>query len=575
MSIFRRWGIRYGISRLSSSPPPSGGAGDISLAFSSIGPHIEAESAARSVDGACLPATAAAERPDGGGEGEGPVPQPFDGSLCCAHRRRGEEEKAEAVSVGESRAGGPPRDQFDGEMIFVTIGRSSNVDRVETAFIDRLIYLGVSGRNLVIICLDEVCQRRFDGGIASEVPRVELYDDARLGTSRAPGCASVKGSGYCRMHMGRVDVVSEILEGGDAAFFIDSGVDIYRHPYDSLIAGNANLDLYLFEDQNLSINARVMLVYPSPLTLGLFRYVQEEFARTHFLVHDLINMYLRTKEDRWGRAVKYSYPDEDPESRGVCGDGLDYEFLPSHSYVNTVLLGGVLGDWILGIPQSQPWQHVLVVPTCIEGDKTREMALLTMFGDRSRSAESTYLHTKTVALDAPLHLYVDPPDGRVDAALRTLAYVAKRTGRAVRLTGETLASFDDARNPYSIVSADYLWGELGVPMVEPLFYARALQWHGRGEPSTALINLSDGEGRGLTMEDEAAGLRRKFEQLSFVAKYSEADELVFQLEDLVRLDSFVLGALVGVELRYKYGKWERPFTCLKAQHTCLSVCEGL
>ena len=481
----------------------------------------------------------------------------FDGPACCAHRQEGTTAVGQINDQGVPTLG-PPRRGFDGRVLYYTMGSESYVEGVERGFVERLMELGVEERDIGVICIDEFCQRYFTANYSHL--RVHQYSDDEISGTNCAAKKPGKSANTCKIAMGKADVITGRLGEGDAVFFFDADVEIFRHPYEAMRVSNANLDFYVQEDHNGSLNYGAMLVYPSPLTLDLFRYIKEEFDRTLEWDQNLLNMYLRPKPGRWGDAVKITFPDENPGDRGVCGEALDYEFLPLQSYMN------ILKEGTFDISKFDEDNHVMVHATCVEGSKNKEMVLRTMFGMYSQGSKEYYLNTRTVALairmgDYREHLVY------MDQAMRALVYIAKHTERAIRLTGDTLSTYSDATNPYSVVSAEYIWGELGVLVVEPLFYSRAEDRFGRDNPT--MLDVSAG---GEVME--AAWLREKFGYKTIGWRHSEIDELVFQIDELVTIDGDAIGELAGEGLGYKNGEWERPFTCLRAKAQCMSVCDA-
>ena len=471
----------------------------------------------------------------------------FDGPACCAYRQEGVKETTQLE--------GPPRKDFGGRVLYYTMGSKSYVEGVEKGFVGRLMDLGVEERDIGVVCIDEFCHQYF-----TEIDidlRVELYSDDEISETNCSAQRQGKRAMTCKIAMGKANVITDRLNEGHAVFFFDADVEFFRHPYKAMKVSNANLDFYVQEDHNGSMNYGAMLVYPSPLTLDLFRYIKEEFDRTLEWDQNLLNMFLRPKHTKWGDAIKNTFPDENPGDRGVCGDALDYEYLPLQSYMN------MLKEGTFDISKFDEDNHVMVHATCIEGSKNKEMVLRIMFGMYAQGSKDYYLNTKTVALDSHMGDYRDRLE-YVDQAMQALVYIAKETGRAIRLTGDTLSFFTDARNPFSVVSAEYIWGELGLPVVEPLFYSRAEDRYGRDEPMILHV----------VVKDEADLSRAHFLDQTDGWQHSESDELVFHIDELVALDGDVIGELAGEDLGYSNGAWKRPFTCLRAKAMCMSVCDA-
>ena len=507
----------------------------------------------------------------------------YDGTTCCAYRAQGATATGTAATgTGTvSPLGGPPRRSFGGRVLYYTMSSMNHAEAINQFFVGRLKELGVEEGDIGVICIDDACSRYFSERYREL--RVDSYTDKRLAGTRCEGTGKMK----CNIIMGKADILSERLREGNAVFFFDADVRLFRHPYRSMRVRNPNLDVYVQEDNNGALNNGVMLLYPSLLTLDLLRYSREELNRTLHFDHNFLDRYMRPKP-LWGRPGMETFPDDvPPGERGVCGNGLDYELLPLQSYVNILNEG----TFAVVVPTGDDRQdkdrdgdgddgdredgdnHILVHATCLEGEKTKEIAILTMFGMHSSLSRKYYLATKTVTLSEPVAEYRDRPE-LLDAALRALTYEARRTGRAIRLGGKTSGEYTDADNPYAVVSAEYVWGELGIPLVEPLFYERAKGWFSRDDPRTIDVPKSAMLSGGATGNFQVENFVRRGDGDDENEEYSTFDELVYDTNDLANLNGDYVGLLAGEGLGYIDGTWKRPFTCLHPKSVCMSVCDA-
>merc|ERR1711982_57346 len=176
---------------------------------------------------------------------------------------------------------------------------------------------------------------------------------------------------------------------------------------------------------------------------------------------------------------------------------------------------------------------------CSETQEAHDYAVACMYGLLD---EKHYLKN-TTSTDSVLS-YADKAS--IDKVLQTLVHVARKTGRAIRIKMPILPGYNsEHKQPYSLVDAAYL-SDFGVSLVEPQFWTKA---HGpRGHlPVFKHIELGEDPIGNLSKIDSWEN--------------DDADELVFSLDELLNIDSAVLGKLVGEKGGFINNKWARSFLC--------------
>eukprot|EP00797_Seminavis_robusta_P005215 Sro1341_g264420.2 (233) ;mRNA; f:3053-3751 len=211
--------------------------------------------------------------------------------------------------------------------------------------------------------------------------------------------------------------------------------------------------------------------------------------------------------------------------------------------------------------------HVVAHGTCIEGGILPQIAMKTFFGSPSRPH---YLSQKTITLDRAFN-NTQQDEELLNQCMKVLVYVAKQTGRAIRITSARRNHMIYRLNWFRLVSSSYIVGELGLAMVEDQYYPRATEWFQRPPPTIYSVSLG-----------QPTTNRTKLQQLvDLTARTDDAssDEWVFSVSELSQLDDKSVGRLAGKELGYDLdtGAWKRPFTCaniLDERGSCLGICDG-
>eukprot|EP00586_Coscinodiscus_wailesii_P023517 CAMPEP_0172521322 /NCGR_PEP_ID=MMETSP1066-20121228/292517_1 /TAXON_ID=671091 /ORGANISM="Coscinodiscus wailesii, Strain CCMP2513" /LENGTH=361 /DNA_ID=CAMNT_0013304223 /DNA_START=855 /DNA_END=1940 /DNA_ORIENTATION=+ len=358
--------------------------------------------------------------------------------------------------------------------------------------------------------------------------------------------------------MGKIEAVLKILHEGDAIFWFDADVFINKHPYKAMKVSNTNLKFYI-QAEGWQPNFGVFLAYPDTFTTGIFEYMKVEFEGKLQFDQDILKYYLKTHKNTIVND-KTNVTDI-IDCNGICGDPYDYEFLPKYDYIN--LMTGVYH-------YNSRGNHVLAHATCVEGMVLPEIVMTSMFGSPH---QEYYMKQKTVSVNYDFFLPTDKE--KVDRSMQTLVYFAKKTGRSIRVVSKYSNHVIFCLNSFRIISPDYVTGKLGVQIVEDKYFVRAHNWFGRslpivvnvtlGDPNVSLSNL-----QGLASEQSTIeGLSK--EELML------ADEVVFNLTELLLLDEHAVGKLAGEQLGYINGSWSRPFNCYNIEKEiagCTAICDG-
>jgi len=136
--------------------------------------------------------------------------------------------------------------------------------------------------------------------------------------------------------------------------------------------------------------------------------------------------------------------------------------------------------------------------------------------------------------------------------MRGLIYIARLTGRSIRVPIPVKQKIDDIQQPFAIVSADFL-STLGVEVVEPQFWERAKNRFNRSQEELKIYNFTLSDAHSLTANVE----------------YAAADEIKFSSEDVRRL----VNSTFGGDL--EDGTWSRNATCHQREGWwCTNVCDG-
>ena len=425
----------------------------------------------------------------------------------------------------------PPRKDFRGRLVYMTIGGANYIPHLEI-FVQTLINFDIKHGDIGVVCIDEQCSRY----IRNAYPNIMLqeYIHQINGTScqRNAEISDVR----CRVTMGKAESILGRLIVGDAVYFVDADVFFYRHPFESIRVQNAALDLYVQTDGHGNYNFGLFLAYPSKITLGLFQHIKDVFDRNQRWDQILFNDWLK-------KAINNVYEENNKastrliEKDGICGAPYDFEELDMHKYVNTMLKKTYQVDSKVAAAHA----------TCIEGSATKWYAILCFFGS---PLKQHYLERKTITLQED----IDPEEDKatLNSLMRALIYIARVTGRSIRIPIPVKQKIDDLQQPFAIISADYL-GSLGIDVVEPQFWERAKNRFNRSRQELKIYNFTISDMQYPASND----------------KYFTADEIQFSFEDLRGL----VNSTFGGDLEDR--RWSRNATCPHRQGWwCLNICDG-
>lgn len=435
---------------------------------------------------------------------------------------------------------GPPHPDFAGKIWYFTMGSASYVWALEH-FISGLVDMGVDEESIGIVCIDKECTSHFE----SKNIRVEFFGVDYIEGTACQANHKVSNT-RCKVSMGKADITLKVLRQGDAIFFFDADVLFFQHPYKAMKVRNPNLPFYGQTEGGAKVNFGIYLAYPDSFSISLFEYIRVVFDLTQLFDQTILNAYLLKETASIGNTT---------DCLGTCGRPYDYESLPKNSYMN-VMTGRYRED--------MREEHVVSHATCVEGGILPQIAMKTLFGSPSRKY---YHEQKTVTLDETFgNTALDAK--RIDRSMRALVYVAKHTGRAIRLTSKVTSRMTYRFNWFRLISSNYIIGELNISLVEDRYYDRAIGWFNRTLPMKRNISISTDSKKAVEQLEHLA---------TNVQETSEIDEMVFHVSELAVLDGDAVGRLAGEELGYQSGKWIRPFTCALIEKDisgCLQVCDG-
>ena len=263
--------------------------------------------------------------------------------------------------------------------------------------------------------------------------------------------------------------------------------------------------------------------------ISLFEHIRDDFDRTNTWDQSIFSDWILAHE-------------ESNDSLGLCGKPYDVEQLSLKSFVN-----------MMYNKPDDPAERVAAHATCIEGSTTKLFAVRTLYGSPIIDDYSTM---KTISIDTDIN--VDETTIEViNSWMRSLAYIAKDTGRAIRVPfKESKWNIWHEYAPFRVVSADFLHS-MGVNVVEPQFWSRALTQVGREKKEVKLSNFS----------------LSRMSELKDQEEYTSADELQFSMNDMMTLTSDTFG---GDE---ENGTWSRDITCRRYSKSkpkgvpCLKICD--
>jgi len=413
----------------------------------------------------------------------------------------------------------------------MTMGCGSYIPQLEV-LVNSLLNLGIPRDDIGLVCIDKACTQHFHRQNIDAIEYIHQIDNTSC--SANPKVSNVK----CRVSMGKAESIMHHLLLGDALFFFDADVFLFQHPYESMSVEEDHLDLYVQYDssQHNYYNFGAFLVYPSPWTIGLFEYIYQEFLMTGIWDQKLFNTYLNHV-----LPTKANSP--------LCNNTTcRFEGLNEDKFINMMVKPHVSHD------NDGPLPNItLAHATCVEGEGTKSFAIASQYGS---PIASYYTQQKTVSLDFPID--TDNINAEtLDIVMRGLFYVASKTGRAIRMPMKEKEWLDDPRQPFAIVSTDYIQ-ELGGKVVEAQYWTRAMHRHGKEKP--------------LVLNNATFSVE-SFDSLISNPSLEKFDEISFSIQDVDLLD--------GNFLSHTGVKWSRSFLCGKYPRGptrglsyCLSVCDG-
>lgn len=183
---------------------------------------------------------------------------------------------------------------------------------------------------------------------------------------------------------------------------------------------------------------------------------------------------------------------------------------------------------------------------CGNSKEAHQWAIHALYG--ARRSERGYYDRLTVSTSNEL-----PRNKvRLHKVLQTLAHVAQKTNRAIRINQSLLRGYDsEYLQPYSLINAPVLQ-DYGVNVVEMGYWNRAVQAQKiKGGILAKKINLR---------QDPIGVLKQLAQQHD---DESSIHELVFDVDELVRIPDEGLLPLVGEALGYNFRTqtWKQKFAC--------------
>lgn len=424
---------------------------------------------------------------------------------------------------------------FNGKIWYFTLGSKAYTPILET-FVNSLVSLGVAVEDIGLLCLDEDCTEYFQRHHRT-VHVLTYYLDSIHG-SACEANAAVSNM-RCMVSMGKIQLLLQTLQRGDAAYFFDADVMFLQHPFEALmkVAENPNLPLYC--QQEGKCNFGLFLAYPDDFTINLFDYMAIEFNRTQDFDQKIFQRYLHDKPPN----VSWT-----TDCRGICSEPHNVEQLKAEQFLNLMMY-----------PGKQLAYPYIVHATCVEGAILPLYVMQTMFG----TPNAPYYQTqKTIAVADEVWTAATSRE-RINRSMQALVLIASKTGRAIRIQSNvTMPGVVFATGwEFRLVSAEYIWGKLGVPLVEGRYYERATK-----EPFLRSVRVI----RNIKLDDDIIQRLNAFTS-------DAADELQFDIDNLLSLNESVVGSLAGPSLGYSNGSWIRPFTCqapMTSSAQCRHICDG-
>jgi hypothetical protein len=197
----------------------------------------------------------------------------------------------------------------------------------------------------------------------------------------------------------------------------------------------------------------------------------------------------------------------------------------------------------LFLPNNQSRQLRFLDPdhrTCGNDPLQHLFALHQRYG--AKKTEEGYYMRRTIST-----LQEIPEDKvQVTHVLRVLSYIARTTNRPIRIYKSMITGYNsEHRQAYSLVHAANLKA-FGVDVVEKDYWTRAKGAQMIPEVTNYTVNLG---------KDPLNALRNMKDDLEKV-------DLVFDIDQLLAIDTDVLGNMTGTEGGYKDGNWTNNFACL-------------
>jgi hypothetical protein len=179
---------------------------------------------------------------------------------------------------------------------------------------------------------------------------------------------------------------------------------------------------------------------------------------------------------------------------------------------------------------------------CGNSRVAHQWAIHAVYG--ARSSERNYYNRLTVSTieELPRNKFI------VHKTLQTLAYIAQKTNRAIRINQSLLPGYNSENlQPYSLVNAPVLYDH-GVDVVEMAYWNRASQ----------VQNI-----RGSMVTKQVALCESPFSILSQFQNDDTVHEYLFSVKELIDLPQDRLLHLVGENLGYDFVKnsWKQSLSC--------------
>jgi hypothetical protein len=194
---------------------------------------------------------------------------------------------------------------------------------------------------------------------------------------------------------------------------------------------------------------------------------------------------------------------------------------------------------------------------CGDGGAQHWFAVHCVYGASKVHFPDYYTSKRTITTDSEL----DPTKtAEIEHVLRALSAVARKTRRAIRIRIPAFLSYwgdfyvDDAQDhlqPYAIVNALVL-EEVGVDVVEPRYWVKA-------DGARRIAKQLEHQEKTFKIGSGAAALHTLQSVAADLNEY--ADELIFSLDELLKLDSASIGAFAGEEGGFVDGIWRKTFVC--------------